>query len=109
MTTDESATDAIFRALADGQRRALLAYLREATEATVEELTAVIEGQASGYRRDDHGSDLVVRLHHVHLPKLADADLVTYDPGSGRVEYVGGSEIETLLATAPDAPHPASR
>lgn len=106
MTTDESATDAVFEALADGQRRALLAFLLDAREATVEELAAVIEEQASGYRRGGHGSDLVVRLHHVHLPKLADAGLVDYDHGSGQVKYVGGSEIADLLATAPEGPHP---
>ena len=105
MTTDESATDAVFDALADGQRRALLAYLLDASEATTEELAAVIEGQATGPRRGGDGSTPVVRLHHVHLPKLADADLVDYDQSSGLVEYVGGSEIEALLATAPEGPH----
>ena len=107
MTTDKPAIDVVFEAMADGQRRAVLAFLLDISEATVEELAAAIEEQANGYHRSDHGSDPVVRLHHVHLPKLADANLVDYDRGSGQVKYVGGSEIADLLATTPDGAHPS--
>lgn len=99
MATEQHAIDAVFDALADGHRRKLLAHLRDASEASVEELASVIDGQADGVRRGDH--DLAVRLHHVHLPKLADADLVEYDRSAERVEYVGGSEIADLLAASP--------
>ena len=107
MTTNKPATDAVFEAMADGQRRAVLAYLLNASEAPVEELAAAIKEQANGYRRGDQGGRPMVRLHHVHLPKLADANLVDYDRGSGQVKYVGGSEIADLLATAPEGPHPS--
>lgn len=101
MTIDERTVDAVFDALADDHRRDLLAYLRDASEASVEELATFVQRQADGARRGNDGNDLAVRLHHVHLPKLADADLVEYDRNAGRVEYVGGSEIAELLAAEP--------
>lgn len=103
MATVQPRIDAVFDALADDHRRELLAYLRDASEASVEELASIIDGQADGVRR---GDDLAVRLHHVHLPKLADADLVEYDRSAERVEYVGGSEIADLLAVSPARPVP---
>ena len=102
MTIDERATDAVFEVLADGHRRTLVAYLRRANEATVEELATAIEAQESEFQ----GDDPVIRLSHVHLPKMADAGLIEYERSSGQVEYVGGSEITDLLTTTPDRPHP---
>ena len=101
MTTDQLAIDAVFDVLADDHRRALLSYLQDASEASIDELAAVISRQGDAYRQDDRESEHAVRLHHVHLPKLADANLVEYDRRAGRVEYVGGSDIADLLATAP--------
>ncbi|WP_193570246.1 MULTISPECIES: hypothetical protein [Halorussus] len=36
-------------------------------------------------------------LHHVHLPKLADHDLVGYDAQSGSVRYRPDERVETLV------------
>jgi hypothetical protein len=33
-------------------------------------------------------------LHHTHLPKLDDADVVEYDPDDGTVQYRGDPHIE---------------
>jgi DNA-binding transcriptional ArsR family regulator len=101
MTIDERTLDAVFDALADDHRRDLLAYLQDANETSVDELATFVRRQADGARRGTNGNDIAVRLHHVHLPKPADADLVEYDRNAGRVEYVGGSEIAELLATEP--------
>lgn len=108
MTHEERTVDAVFAALADEDRRSVLAYLQDAGEATVEELSTAVDERASDPRGGTHGRDALVRLHHVHLPKLSDAGLVEYDRTSGQVEYVGGSAITELLATAPDEPHPES-
>lgn len=43
--------------------------------------------------------DVALALHHVHLPLLADYDLVAYDPASSRVTYAEHAALETVLST----------
>jgi hypothetical protein len=39
----------------------------------------------------------IVLLHHKILPKLADADILEYDPGQEDVRYTGHDGLESLL------------
>lgn len=73
-----------YRLLANDCRRQALAILQEVGPAlTVEELAADIADESS----PDHTSDVVaIELHHVHLPMLDDAGVVTYDPLTRTVE-----------------------
>lgn len=37
-------------------------------------------------------------LHHLHLPALAEASLVEFDPRSSQVRYVGNEKVENIQA-----------
>lgn len=80
----------IYRALADDERRSLMQYLvRTSGRSSVAEIVAELGGH-NGPALDEPTeagamSGLHVRLLHTHLPKLADADLLWWDRGSGEV------------------------
>lgn len=47
---------------------------------------------------DDLYQQILTALHHTHLPKLADADLVSYDEQQERVAFTpSGTRFETIL------------
>lgn len=74
-------TDRVLDALRDGYRRSVLAHLHERNRPVdVDRLSERIS------RADDDFTSTAVDLHHVHLPKLADAGLVEYDPGEKTVD-----------------------
>lgn len=80
--------------LSDQNRRSVLSYLQESSSdvATLEDLVDHISTREV---RDDR--QLAITLHHVTLPKLAEAGLVEYDPRSNTVRYEGDSEVLELL------------
>jgi len=73
-----TATDDLFDALSDGQRRHLLAALLDAK--TTSELPVCVERYTEGSTRRE-----LVRLHHVHLPKLDSLGFLTWDREAGVV------------------------
>lgn len=93
-TTRPDQPDDVLTLLADADRRAIIAYFRNAhsDDATVSELATHIRD-----RRDDHGEQETARLHHVHLPRLAEAGVVEYDPRSETVRYQGTDDVEALV------------
>lgn len=99
--------DTLLELVADSRRRAILRHLDESepgvpveTDALVDRLLATEDdaSDSEGCRRR-----LAIELHHHHLPKLADAGLVAYDPDAGVVRRqwgVGLSLWLRLLTTA---------
>lgn len=84
------AEDQFYRALASTQRRRLLYHLLESGESTAAELASVLSSWEVGstgtmYTQADR-SKILVELLHSHLPQLADAGLITYDPDTGTVQ-----------------------
>lgn len=81
--------DKFYRALASTRRRRLLYYLLDAEESTVEELATVLTGweatETGRIGTPDDREDARVTLIHVDLPRLADAGLISYEPGDGAV------------------------
>lgn len=93
--------DATLELLADRERRAVLGYLMDDPRgtATVSELAdhlAEMRAEEAGDEADpeEAGDEATTTLHHVHLPKLADAGVVEYDDRSGEVRYWGEDRLE---------------
>ncbi|QLH81668.1 DUF7344 domain-containing protein [Halosimplex pelagicum] len=97
MQTDSVATttEELLTAAADPQRRELLRHLRETDGEviSVPELTAAV---ANGDDADER-EQLRVALQHVHLPKLADAGVLTFDARSSTVRDTGDERVAALL------------
>lgn len=80
--------DALFGALSAGERRHLLYALLEEPTRTFEEVADLLAGREAGAGGPVGPAGrrrIASRLHHVHLPLLEDAGLLTYDPESGTV------------------------
>jgi hypothetical protein len=80
--------EAMLELLSHRQRREIVTYLVDTPErvATLEEVVAHLVAREA--ERDSDPPDphrLVTRLVHVHLPKLADAQMVEYDRRSGAI------------------------
>ncbi len=79
--------DAVFDALADGERRHVCRYLEDCGDpvVTLADLTTYVARETlSGPEMPttpgtDQRESIRVTLHHVHLPKLDAADVVEYD------------------------------
>ena len=84
------AEDQFYRALAAPQRRRLLYYLLAENESAVEELATVLSGWKATTTGTMHTSadwsELRLTLVHNHLPRLAEAGLIDYDPDDGSVQ-----------------------
>lgn len=79
--------DDLFDCLAVGERRTVCRFLlsRDDGTATVEELVVHVatENRVDGDRSvgdQNYRREVATALRHRHLPMLADADLVAYDP-----------------------------
>ena len=66
--------DDVFECLADGNRRAVVAELRDRGDSSLRDLAGCLTDTGDRTERIEQ------ELHHRHLPKLADAGLVEYDP-----------------------------
>ncbi|MFB6164138.1 MAG: hypothetical protein ABEJ31_03170 [Haloarculaceae archaeon] len=84
--------DAVFDLLANPERREVCVFLMSpgVTVATVED---IVEGIAPG-ATDRERERMAIDLHHRHLPKLAEAGLIDYDPRSHTARYWGQPSVE---------------
>ena len=85
------------RLLADERRRTIVAALAEqSSPVTLGELATTLGARETSRGNRDSHRTLEVRLHHVHLPLMADVGVIDYDPGENRVEP-RQSRLEQLL------------
>lgn len=86
--------DTMLSVLADGERRAILAHLQETTRtvASLEELAAALATHTDFDRERAR-----TRLHHSHLPLLADTSILEYDTDANTIQYRGHPELESLM------------
>lgn len=85
-TTAADGRDDLFALLTHRRRRRVLAVLRDAEEpSTLEEVAAELARRSRGDPGREHLERVRLSLHHWHLPKLAAAGVVDYDPGERTV------------------------
>jgi len=98
--------DTILSAVANEHRRAILNALDTAPDNTLEYDTLVdrvadqIRDEDAERVSDEHRQRVRIALHHTHLPKLDEAQIIDYEGDTGHVEFVGGAleqEILTLV------------
>lgn len=99
-----SSLDAVLNALANQRRRYALYYLQDCTTATLREVAhqvAVWESNRPIEAIEPSPSDVVYAdFYHRHLPKLADANVVKYDPREELVRYDCPETVERMLDIA---------
>ncbi len=83
----------LFDVLASERRRILLSALPDQSmPVDAAELARIVAAREDSSAPDDVSAKIVqdvhVTLHHVHLPKLADAELLEYDATDGVVRSV---------------------
>ncbi|RDI72213.1 DUF7344 domain-containing protein [Halopelagius longus] len=108
LETDGDGADEALSALSDERRRLALAVLRDdgttvSRSALAGEVLRREAGDADTNPDADDVRRVEFRLHHVHLPKLDDADFVAYDPERGRVSYADHPALETVFAAVHEA------
>ena len=87
----------VLRLLAPERRRAVMRALMDEPNAThrVDDIVAAInETYEDAMDGSSDRTYLRASLHHTHLPKLDDAEVVDYDAGDGTVQYRGDPFIE---------------
>lgn len=99
----DAAFDRVFEALADQRRRSIVHYLSQQEEASadIEELVSVA-GRVEESDDEDVHETLAIDLYHRHLPMLADAGIVEFDPLSQDVRYRGHDLVEEVFEAFED-------
>jgi len=99
---DRTLSEATLTSVVDPRRRAVLAALQG--EQTVvdrrelaEQVAAVENDAAPAAVEEDAVDDVLLTLHHVHLPKLDDAGYLTYDAEENEIEPRTANDGETSL------------
>lgn len=91
--------DTILSILQDPIRRHTVRYCASASDRVfgIDDLVdylARVTGPSADTRNRE---EMVIELHHHHLPKLAEAKVIEFDPESGKIQYHGGEQIERWI------------
>jgi hypothetical protein len=82
------------------RRRAVRVLAARSGTTTRDELARVLAGEASRPESTEERREMEVRLHHVHLPKLADAGAIRYGPDAESVTLTDrGRRMDEFLRT----------
>jgi hypothetical protein len=93
-TSHTEKCDELLELLCHRHRRQILRFLdnRPTNTATVDELVSHVDSPSGE-------SSLSTRMHHVHLPKLADSGLIEWDSRSETVRYYPEPLCQDMLQT----------
>lgn len=108
ITTEAPGWDRVLATLADEERRVMLSalYRNEGPMNRIELATEVAETVHADGETDVAVDVVITNMHHVHLPKLEEAGLVTYDDGDRSVTFEGhpALDAEWIVAGGNDSP-----
>ncbi len=95
----DDSLDACLELVADGRRRRVIRELRRESggETTLEELVDRLHRDDVFANRGAGREDVVRRLYHHDLPKLAAHGVVDYDADRQRVRYRADDTVEAVL------------
>ncbi len=94
-------TDTVHRILSSERRRHLLSYLIDWPDDTTsvdEVVDHITQEERPTPGPISHRERVAIDLHHVHLPKLADAGVIEHDPVAETIRYEAPEGLATLLA-----------
>lgn len=87
--------------LADERRRTVLVVLEERGSISRRGLaSAVAEREVPGEPKPDAVEEVLIALHHVHLPRLAAAGLLEYDSETERVISGDEGAVDSMLSSS---------
>lgn len=99
-----SSIDTYLELIANEHRREIIRLLRREgdSDTTVDTLLDHLcrdDGPNTGSPEDR--KQLALRLHHIHLPKLAAQGVIEYDPSGGTVCYQPDGPLDTVFDSVP--------
>lgn len=78
--------------LTDAHRRYVLKHLTQESETVdFDTVAASLAARDAGQTRESQSTSstsIEVQLHHIHLPKLVDAGVITFDEDTGIIELI---------------------
>ena len=92
--------DEIHDLFANERRRRVLSVLEAHPDDAlpVDELVdRVVERERPDPGPTSHRDRVLIDVHHVHLPKLADASVIEFDPVAEQVRYCGPDALSSML------------
>lgn len=98
--TGQISLDELHSSLANERRRLVLSYLVTHSDEvlSVEDLVDVVAGcETPQVGPHSQRTRIEIDLYHAHLPKLADAGIIDYDPVAETAQYVGSEQLDSLL------------
>ena len=98
--TQTVSIDTALRVVADPCRRSILSELidGEETVVTTDTLVDRINPENPPPKATaTHADSLLIDVHHTHLPKLADANVIEYDPRTETIRYTPNERVERVL------------
>lgn len=92
-----------FEALADDRRRRILIHLQRHETVSLQDLAGSLADQEGIDHHSENFKGLQVDLVHLHLPKLADHGLLSFDDRTNTVSYESlPTAVEEILDLAAD-------
>ena len=88
------------RIVADPCRRSILTQLIDGEETVVATDTLVDRLKPENPPPETgltHADPLLIDIHHTHLPKLEDANLIEYDPRTKTIRYTPNERVKRVL------------
>lgn len=100
---DGLSADAVFDLLSHRRRRLVVEHLSDGeSETGLRELAGAIDSEEMDDESAAPTDRIALTLHHVHLPRLADADLVDYDAETNTVTPTRIQELTPFVNALDD-------